>query len=111
MQNNCSSLTEQAALLFPNASTPNYCALPSFNTSDLAYAVKSVQVTEYGEPFRLSKLSTVRARMDLFLMQVQPNEVVQLGFFEQFNLTINTSAAFFYTNIKSGKLFVCGRET
>lgn len=102
MQNNCSCLTAQAVKFFPNLTTPDYCSLRTFNTSDLAIALKSIQLNGYAGSFLFNRFSTVRTAIDLQLFQVQPTGSELIGAFAQFNLTVNTSSAFFYTNITSG---------
>jgi hypothetical protein len=104
MQNNCSFLTQQVNDFFPEAPTPDYCTLTTFNTSDLDYALKSIQFQYNSGSFYFNRLTSIRNIAELELYQVQPDGPKLIGTFTDFNLSVNTSEAFFYNNITSGKL-------
>ncbi len=65
MQTNCSGLTQNAAEIFPKLTTPDYCSL-TFNTSDLAFALKSIQLQAYGNRSTVfGRISTDRTAVTL----------------------------------------------
>ncbi len=105
LQYNCSGLTEKMTAYYPNLTIPDYCALTKFNTLQLSLALKAVQIDSYNGTQSVDQFTSTRSAVTLNLIQVQPDGPVFLGKYSQFNLTLNTSRAFFYQNITSGKLF------
>ena len=104
MQNECDKLDICVQERFSNYDLGKFCDLQYFNNFNLSVAIKCTKFDGYTGLISFNNQSLERTFAPLELMQVQQDGVKSIGLLANFSLEVNTSAAFFYSPVTSGKI-------